>query len=98
MRRLSGPYLTSNSNIPKMQCVIFNKHNKIILNQQPTEHLADVGLDVYVLEVVESVGVVEAERGVQPDGDPHPVTHPGHLPHLGLLPATRDQLEMLCVK
>lgn len=33
MRRLSGPYLTSNSNIPKMQCVIFNKHNKIILNQ-----------------------------------------------------------------
>ena len=68
--------------------------DKIILNKQPTEHLADVGLDVDVLEVVESVGVVEAERGVQPDGDPHPVTHPGHLPHLGLLPATRAQLEM----
>ena len=33
MRRLSGSYLTSNSNIPKMQCEIFNKHNNIILNQ-----------------------------------------------------------------
>ena len=68
------------------------------MKKQPTEHLADVGLDVDVLEVVESVGVVEAEGGVQPDGDPDPVPHPGHLPHLGLLPATRDQLEMLCVK
>ncbi len=29
------------------------------------------------------VSVVQAEGGVQPDGDPHPVTHPGHLPHLG---------------
>ncbi len=27
--------------------------------------------------------MVQAEGGVQSDGDPHPVTHPGHLPHLG---------------
>ncbi len=29
------------------------------------------------------VSVVQTEGGVQPEGNPHPVTHPGHLPHLG---------------
>ena len=49
---------------------------------QHTEHLADVGLDVDVLEMVVGVGVVEPEGGVQPDRDPDTVTHPRHLPHL----------------
>ena len=31
------------------------------------------------------VGVVQAERGVQADTDPHSVAHPRQLAHLGLL-------------
>ena len=47
-----------------------------------TEHLADVGLDVDVLEVLDGVRVVQPQRGVQPDGDPHAVAHPRHLADL----------------
>ena len=32
------------------------------------------------------MGVVEAEGGVEPDGDPDPVPQPGHLTDLALLP------------
>ena len=53
-----------------------------------TEHLADVGLDVHVLEVLLGVGMVQAEGGVQSDRHPDPVTHPGHLADLRLLPET----------
>ena len=38
-----------------------------------TQHLADVGLDVHILEVLVGDCVVEAERGVQPDGHPHAI-------------------------
>ena len=47
-----------------------------------TEHLADVGLDVDVLQVLDGVRVVQPEGGVQSDGDPHAVAHPGHLANL----------------
>ena len=53
-----------------------------------TKHLADVRLDVDVLEVLLGVGVVQPEGGVQPDRDPDAVTHPGHLADLRLLPET----------
>lgn len=37
-----------------------------------TQHLADVGLDVHVLQVLVGVGVVEPQCGVQADGHPDP--------------------------
>ena len=51
-----------------------------------TEHLADVRLNVDILQVLVGVGVVQSQRAVQSDGDPHPVTHPRQLSHLALLP------------
>lgn len=51
-----------------------------------TQHLADVGLDVHVLQVLVGVGVVEPQCGVQADGHPDPVTNPCQLPHLALPP------------
>ena len=47
-----------------------------------TEHLADVGLDVDVLEVLDGVRVVQPQRRVQPDRHPHTVTNPRHLADL----------------
>lgn len=49
-----------------------------------TEHLADVRLDVHILQVLVRVGVVEAQRGVQPDRHPHAVADPSQLAHLAL--------------
>lgn len=49
-----------------------------------TQHLADVGLDVNILEVLEGVGVKQAQSGIQPDGHPDAVSHPGQLAHLAL--------------
>ena len=54
----------------------------------PTEHLADVRLDVHVLEVLVGVRVVQPQGRVQPDRDPHPVADPGQLTDLALLPET----------
>lgn len=51
-----------------------------------TQHLADIGLDVHILQVLVRVGMVEPQRGVQADGHPHPVTNPCQLPHLALPP------------
>lgn len=51
-----------------------------------TQHLADVGLDVHVLQVLVGVGVVQPQRGVQADGYPYPITDPCQLPHLALPP------------
>ena len=56
-----------------------------------TEHLADVRLDVDVLEMLLGVGVVQTEGGVKPDRDPDSVTHPGHLANLRLLPGMSVQ-------
>lgn len=52
---------------------------------KPTEHLADVGLDVNVLKVLQGVGVEQPQSGVQPDGHPDAVTFPGQLTDLAVL-------------
>lgn len=49
-----------------------------------TEHLADIGLDVYVLKVLVCERVVQTQRGVQTDGHPYAVSDPGQLPDLAL--------------
>lgn len=51
-----------------------------------TQHLADIGLNIHILEVLESVGVEKAQGGVQTNGHPDAITHPGQLTHLALLP------------
>lgn len=50
-----------------------------------TQHLADVGLDVDVLKVLEGVSVEQPESGVQPDGHPDTVAVPGQLTYLAIL-------------
>lgn len=52
---------------------------------KPTEHLADVGLDVDVLQVLHGVGVEQPQGGVQPDGHPDAVAFPGQLTDLAVL-------------
>lgn len=54
-----------------------------------TQHLADVGLDVDVLQMLVRVRVVEPQGRVQADGHPHPVADPCQLPHLALPPRVR---------
>lgn len=49
-----------------------------------TQHLADVGLNVDILEVLVGVSVKQAQSGIQSDGHPDAVSHPGQLPHLAL--------------
>ena len=50
-----------------------------------TQHLADVGFNVNILQMLVCVGVVETQRAVQSYGHPHTVTHPAQLTHLALL-------------
>ena len=54
----------------------FLKHYKmdLIKTVTPTQHFADVRLDVDILQVLVRVGVVEAQRAVESDGQPHSVT------------------------
>lgn len=52
---------------------------------KPTEHLADVGLDVNVLKVLQGVGMEQPQSGIQPDGHPYTVTFPGQLTNLAVL-------------
>lgn len=51
-----------------------------------TQHLADIGLDVHILQVLVRVGMVQSQRRVQADGHPHTVANPRQLPHLALPP------------
>lgn len=53
--------------------------------RERTQHLADVGLDVDILEVLVGVSVEQPKRGVQPDGHPDTVTVPGQQTHLAVL-------------
>lgn len=50
-----------------------------------TQHFADVGFNVHVLQVLVGVSVEQAQGGVQADGHPDAVADPGQLPHLALL-------------
>lgn len=50
-----------------------------------TQHLADVGLDVDVLEVLVGVSVEQPECGVQPDGHPDTIPVPSQQTHLTVL-------------
>lgn len=50
-----------------------------------TQHLADVGFDVDILEVLKGVSVEESESGVQSDGHPDAITMPGQLTDLAVL-------------
>ena len=50
-----------------------------------TQHLADVGFDVHILEVLEGVSVEQSESGVQSDGHPDAVAVPGQLADLAVL-------------
>lgn len=56
-----------------------------LLQDGLTQHLADVGFDVHVLEVLKGVGVEQSESGVQSDGHPDAVTMPGQLADLTVL-------------
>ena len=58
-----------------------------------TQHFADVGLYIHILEVLVGVGMEQPESGVQTDGHPDPITHPCQLAHLALL--TRVGIEGL---
>lgn len=50
-----------------------------------TQHLADVGFNVNVLQMLVCVGMVETQRAVQSYGHPHTIAHPAQLTHLALL-------------
>lgn len=50
-----------------------------------TQHLADVRLNVHVLEMLVSVSVKQAEGRVQADGNPDAIPNPGQLSNLALL-------------
>lgn len=58
-----------------------------------TQHLADVGLDVDILKVLEGVSVEQPEGGVQSNGHPDTVAIPGQLTYLAIL--TRVGVERL---
>ena len=64
---------------------VFYGGSVVVLKSALTQHLADVGLDVHVLEVLEGVGMEQPEGGVQSDGHPDPVPVPGQLTHLAVL-------------
>lgn len=49
-----------------------------------TQHLADVWLNVHILEVLVCVRMVETQGRVQPDRHPHTIANPCQLPHLTL--------------
>lgn len=50
-----------------------------------TQHLADVGFDVDILEVLKGVSVEQSESGVQSDGHPDAIAMPGQLTDLAVL-------------
>ena len=54
-----------------------------------TQHLWNVGLNIHILQMLVRVCMIQSQRGVQADRHPHPVPHPGHLPHLRLFPGVR---------
>lgn len=49
-----------------------------------TKHLADVRLNVDILQMLMAVGMIEPQRGVQADGNPHSISNPCQLSHLAL--------------
>jgi len=49
-----------------------------------TEHLADVRLNVNVLQMLICVGMIEPQRTVQPHRQPDALSHAHHLTHLAL--------------
>lgn len=57
----------------------------LLRKSELTQHLADVGLDVDVLKVLEGVSVEQPESGVQSDGHPDAVAIPGQLTYLAVL-------------
>ncbi len=68
-----------------------------VINTALTQHLADVRLDVNILQVLVCVRVEEPEGRVQTNGHPDTVAIPRQLPHLTLL--TRMSVErFLCVR
>lgn len=68
------------------KCLLCFMHfNLVVRESEPTQHLADVGLDVDVLKVLEGVSVVQPESGVQSDGHPDAIAIPGQLTYLALL-------------
>ncbi len=68
-----------------------------LINTALTQHLADVRLDVNILQVLVCVRVEEPEGRVQTNGHPDTVAIPRQLPHLTLL--TRMSVErFLCVR
>lgn len=61
-------------------CVSFKNRGS-----EQTKHLADVGLDVDILKVLEGVSVEQPESGVQSDRNPDTIAVPGKLTHLAVL-------------
>lgn len=66
-------------------CVCVSWRMDTCRNLALTQHLADVGLDVDVLKVLEGVSVEQPESGVQSDGHPDTVAVPGQLTYLAIL-------------
>lgn len=61
------------------------RENLVAESAALTQHLADVGLNVDVLKVLEGVSVEKPEGGVQSDGHPDAVPVPGQLTDLAFL-------------
>lgn len=49
-----------------------------------TQHLADIGLNVHILEMLVRVGMKQPEGRIQSDGHPDTIADPGQLPYLAL--------------
>lgn len=50
-----------------------------------TQHLADIGFNVDILEVLKGVSVEQSQCGVQSDGYPDAIAMPGQLTDLAVL-------------
>lgn len=71
--------------IKSFYCEIKTLHTRRYGIGEPTEHLADVGLDVDVLEVLVGASVEQPEGGVQFNRHPDAIAVPGQLTNLTVL-------------
>lgn len=65
-----------------MQYMNLNQHSEV---RVLTEHLADIRLNVHILQMLICVRVKKSEGGVQTDGYPDAISIPRQLSHLALL-------------
>lgn len=77
--------------VPGTQTKLLSLHfqNMLLLSRRMivelTQHFADIGLDVDILEVLVGVSVEQPEGGVESDGHPDTVAVPGQQTYLTVL-------------